>query len=135
MTRVTYEQAKELKSAGFDVPVGRGFIVVEGHSAPSELDWGIDNYNRTITKWDMVQATYSAPALHTVCDWLREVKGLHVMVDIYNGGWAYTITQIKPLKQLTEQIDDDTIFYDSHDSALSAAIDYVLTILNKTRHD
>jgi hypothetical protein len=126
-TRTTPEQSVILKKIGYDVPdthfwhehLTQGWIEETGY-AGEQLD-----YNNEYS------FTYTRPKLTDVAKWLREVKLWHVSTEpIYmnKACWGCVAIAIPTL-----QIHD-TFYADTHDLALSAGIDFILTKLNEDDH-
>lgn len=125
-TRTTHEQSVILKKIGYDVPdtcfwhehLTQGWIAE---------NWDeLENYNNDDCTWH-----YTRPKLTDMATWLREVKGWHVSIEpIYMNKlyWECKIIAI-PTLQLHE-----IIYKDTHDLALSAGIDFILTKLNEDDH-
>jgi hypothetical protein len=123
-TRTTPQQSVILKKIGYDVPdtcywlqhLTQGWIEETGY-AGEQLD-----YNNEYS------FTYTRPKLTDVATWLREVKEWHVETQptyMNKPRWQGKVIGI-PLLQLHE-----IIYADTHDLALSAGIDFILTKLNE----
>ena len=120
-TRTTPEQSVLLKKIGYDVPTTRFYTVSNGDTM-----YTADTFNHNLRELAM-----SAPKLVDVAKWIREVKLWHVSTEpIYmnKACWQGKVIGI-PLLQL-----HDIIYADTHDLALSAGIDFILTKLNEDDH-
>lgn len=122
---VSKELAIMLKDAGFDWPVLKYY-----HPKYWLMDTPIEVGNMNAPNW--ANGYYSAPELPLVAQWLREVHGYHVCVDILNGEWYYDISVLHDFKS-TEEVINNGEGFDSHDSALSAAIKYCLTKIKEDK--
>ena len=80
MEVVSFEIAKKLKEKGFKEKVnayyGKHENIFDVHPA---LDMNDADYRA------------SAPTISQVLKWLREEKKIHIIVEIADGGWYYTI--------------------------------------------
>jgi hypothetical protein len=125
-TRTTPEQSVILKKLGYDVPdtcywhehLTQGWI--------AEQFEDIIDYNNGYS-WH-----YTRPKLTDVAKWIREVKLWHVSTEpIYmnKACWGCVAIAIPTL-----QIHD-TFYADTHDLALSAGVDFILTKLNENDHN
>ena len=120
-TRTTPQQSVILKKIGYDVPTTKFYTVSNGDEMYTGYKF---NYN-------LRELAMSAPKLVDVAKWIREVKGWFVGTEpVYTDKfhWECVVIAI-PTLQLHE------IFYaDTHDLALSAGIDFILTKLNEDDH-
>jgi hypothetical protein len=117
-TRTTPEQSVILKKIGYDVPTTKFYTVSNGDTM-----YTADTFNHNLRELAM-----SAPKLVDVVLWLREVKGWFVGTEpVYTDKfhWECVVIAI-PTLQLHE-----IIYKDTHDLALSAGIDFILTKLNE----
>lgn len=111
-----------------DVPVRTFYYKVTGQDEwlEDENPFGeCEDYNKSYS-WHM-----SRPDLHTVCDWLREIKGLHVVVSTNtdHDGWISGV-QIKGEYEPIEVVGEEDAKI-SHDGALAACIDWAVEHLIK----
>jgi hypothetical protein len=91
----------------------------------------ITNQQDTLLQKIGYSAYYQSYNLTDVAKWLREVKGWHVETQptyMNKPCWQGKVIGI-PLLQLHE-----IIYADTHDLALSAGIDFILTKLNEDDH-
>jgi hypothetical protein len=134
---VTFEQAKRLKAAGFDWPVIPYYtfsgILVDGLACHEKMA-------------DGKYPTFYTPTVALALQWMRNVKNIHYEVGVnqycyepplgspfnarYN--YRYTFKAYKDGKKVASrgnafQIQDAP--YKSHESAESALLDELLTIL------
>jgi hypothetical protein len=124
-TRTTPEQSVILKKLGYDVPDTHYWIDHLNKGWIAEQFEDIIDYNNGYS-WH-----YTRPKLTDVATWLREVKGWFVGTEpVYTDKfhWECVVIAI-PTLQLHE-----IIYKDTHDLALSAGIDFILTKLNEDDH-
>lgn len=115
--RVTKDQAIRLKAAGFDWVVEDCYLLNSSIYKPM----GVAN-------WNWYKDYISRPTLSRVCDWLRDVKGWHVIACPENDFIKWAFLALK--KDADDAIGGKTDFT-THDLALSAGIDEVLNRLEK----
>jgi hypothetical protein len=117
-TRTTPGQSVLLKKIGYDVPTTKFYTVSNGDTMYTGYKF---NYN-------LRELAMSAPKLVDVAKWLREVKLWHVSIEpIYMNKPCWECVAIAiPTLQL-----HDIFYADTHDLALSAGIDFILTKLNE----
>lgn len=115
---VSFETARMLKEAGFDVPcfnqyTGRGTI------------WHCDcpeNFNKS-------QCATSCLTQALVVRWLREAHNLHVWCEVSQyGDWFYCIDKIKPYKQYVAVSEAD---FSSYEEALEAGLQEAVKLIKK----
>ena len=113
---VTYEQAKILKDLGFDweclYPYTEKKII--GYH-PSPINWNNDEN----AKYGII----SAPTLAQAQKWLREAKGILILIQ-HNKNFYWTIS--------TNESDDEVIAiyeYETYEKALLGAINKALEII------
>jgi hypothetical protein len=125
-TRTTPQQSVLLKKIGYDVPdthywldhLPKGFIEEEREDA--------EDYNNGYS-WH-----YTRPKLTDVATWLRTEHGWHVAVISTNKNkfWLFIVTDCEGFEYHYGKADDEYTFA-THDLALSAGIDFILTKLNE----
>ena len=121
-TRTTPEQSVILKKIGYDVPTTRFYTVSNGDTMYTGYKF---NYN-------LRELAMSAPKLVDVATWLREVKGWHVSpqpnFDGIASQWIYEAFVLigEDWKRF-----NGVGGFNTHDLALSAGIDFILTKLNE----
>jgi hypothetical protein len=121
-TRTTPKQSVILKKIGYDVP--------DTHFWHEHLTqgWIAEQFEDIIDYNNGYSWHYTRPKLTDVATWLREVKGWFVGTEpVYTDKfhWECVVIAI-PTLQLHE-----IIYKDTHDLALSAGIDFILTKLNE----
>jgi hypothetical protein len=137
---VTFEQAKRLKSAGFDWHTNHfyGYLGYDYCLADNYQDWNS-------RKWDFDERI-SAPAVALALQWMRNVKNIHYEVGVnqycyepslgspFNAryDYRYTFKAYKDGEKVASrgnafQIQDAP--YKSHESAEIALLNELLTIL------
>lgn len=120
---VDFDTAVLLKEAGFGWHTRRYFQINNEQS--EECDRGYyENWNKNNPHWPNV---VSRPSLLVVSQWLREVKGLHVAVNLTHDGWYWQIISTITGGCLAEQS-----FINNHDLALSHGITKALELLNNS---
>lgn len=130
-TRTTPQQSVILKKIGYDVPdtcfwhehLTQGWIAE---------NWDeLENYNNDDCTWH-----YTRPKLTDMATWLREVKGWYVSpqpnFDGIASQWIYEVFVFigedwKRVKGVGG--------FDTHDLALSAGVDFILTKLNENANN
>ncbi len=131
LTICSLEQSKKLKIAGFAWPVFEyyhpDYKGVQKHMGEEE---GC-NYNGK--NW--APGYYSAPSLVLMAQWLREVKGLHVVAcpenKAHSCNWVYSIYLRSEKDKGWMCVVVSGIINPTHDAALSEGIDKALEILIK----
>jgi hypothetical protein len=121
-TRTTPEQSVILKKIGYDVP--------DTHFWHEHLNkgWIAEQFEDIIDYNNGYSWHYTRPKLVDVATLLRETKGWHVETQptyMNKPRWQGKVIGI-PTLQLHE-----IIYADTHDLALSAGIDFILTKLNE----
>lgn len=112
---VTYDLALKLKDKGFN--------------------WICSHYYRTKCKdlfmvfpsedWSNTEERINAPTISQVLKWLREEKNTHIIVEITNNGWYYTVYPKVSFRNSKLKI----ISFEnkeSYEKAAIAGIEYVL---------
>jgi hypothetical protein len=122
-TRTTPQQSVILKKIGYDVPdthywldhLTQGWLEETGYAGEES------NYNNDHS-W-----IYTRPKLTDVATWLRTVHGWHVSVIAghKHRTWSYIVTDDDGYTYTYG--DDDETPFGTHDIALSAGIDFILT--------
>jgi hypothetical protein len=116
-TRTTPKQSVILKKIGYDVPTTKFYTVSSGKNM----------YTRDKFNYNLRELAMSAPKLVDVATWLRTVRNLHVYVRVMERYWCYNVQDAVSGKFRA----NSHYYYDTHDLALSAGIDFVLTKLNE----
>ena len=124
-TRTTPQQSVILKKIGYDFECDKYY-----DSDGSEVDNDCMDKGKYWGTSDIKELTHllPKPKLTDVATWLREVKGWFVGTEpVYTDKfhWECVVIAI-PTLQLHE-----IIYKDTHDLALSAGIDFILTKLNE----
>lgn len=124
---ISYEQAKDLKEAGFNDKT-RYLFKLDG----SNVFWcpSSRNYPRCL----------KAPSLAQVAKWLREIKGLFIDVWLSASGYSWYIEKCSTpenrgtfVAQHDEESgdDEDSGSFTTYEKALSDGISKALSILNE----
>lgn len=123
---VSYDCAVKLKELGFDVKCRHFYNI---NTQKFLRDRSKFNYNLDYTKC-------SAPRLDQAQKWLREVKGIDVLVFNCSCGYGWEISKSDPQSRGTgilmydgEGEDENSGMWLSYEKALSAGIVRVLTYL------
>lgn len=129
---VTYQQAKALKTAGFNWPCDHYYAKGD---APDGQTWILasdisEDFNAP-QKCPFPQIQCSAPTLWQAQKWMREVKYICVTVyaQPYNGLPYYT-GYILYEGDETEVLDKESHWFDDYEQALSETIDVALDLIN-----
>ncbi|MBM6856543.1 hypothetical protein H6D15_02805 [Mediterranea massiliensis] len=120
---VSFDTAKLLKEAGFDVPcfnqyTERGTI------------WHCDcpeNFNKS-------QCATSCPTQALAARWLREAHGIHVCIDVNASGWYYDLCKSDNGTHIlwsSYQGPNDGGEWDSYEGALEAGLKICLELIKK----
>jgi hypothetical protein len=123
-TRTTPKQSVILKKIGYDVP--------DTHFWHEHLTqgWIAEQFEDIIDYNNGYSWHYTRPKLTDVATWLRTVRNLHVYVRVMEGYWCYDVQDAVSGKFRA----NSHYYYDTHDLALSAGIDFILTKLNEDDH-
>ena len=126
---VTFEIAKKLKEKGFpqspDCFNYSSYYDWDGlrkiHSLSNASVWFDPNISR--------DNIYFAPIISQVLKWLREKKNMHIIVEISDSGWYYTL--YSNVRCLNDKLKSDTYIMSfkhktSYEQAALAGIEYVL---------
>ena len=103
---VTLETAKMLRSAGYNV------------RTKMLRSAGYNVRTRTLFKCEMLEL----PSIHEVVEWLRETKGVHIIVfsDLQLKQWRAGL-QIRDVTQVVELSDES---WPTHDAAVEETIKF-----------
>lgn len=116
---VSKELAAMLKEVGYSLPTHHYY-----HPKVKDAWHSIEpvNYNTQIGLSDLY---ISAPDLNSVCDWLREVHGLHIyeIQDKY-GKWQYLIEEVPRTPKVWHNMN-----YAIYELAQTAAITHAIQLL------
>ena len=112
----TYEQAQQLKELGFDWECQGAYLEASNefklYRTMTNKDWNEDVFDFSTL----------APTMSQVQKWLREEKGIDVIVLRYDNDYDYKVYS-KDMVSVTEEL------FDSYEKALSAGIDEALEII------
>lgn len=113
---ITYELAKKLKEKGSDWQT---------------FDWYdmAGNFCKGFMPRELMCREYYAPTISQVLKWLREEKKMHIIVEIADSGWYYTV--YPNIRWENGKLKSDTYIMsfknkDSYEQAALAGIEYVL---------
>lgn len=135
---VSLETAKLLKEKGFDEPCNQSYAKHPGHDEPIVMfnDAGTNSKGVFGAVFPFVA---SAPTIQMATKWLRIVKKLDI--TIHYDSWAcgghsgyYIVIQRtdNDFSEVSPCVDEeDTVFFDTPESAFEAAIKYCLSALIK----
>lgn len=118
---VTFQQAKLLREAEFDQDVRRWWIIFNGYTEPTLVDYDADS-----------NSFIKAPEQWQVIEWFRNNHNIWISVNIsIEGGWYFELFNLKDKRSAEIQVEDVNIpdFFNSPDLAYSAAFDYILKYL------
>ena len=139
-----FEIAKKLKEKGFkekcltyyDVIDNVGLLYNTQYTndlSPCQYTDLLQSHNTDVTAYQSDDSEYcvDAPTISQVMKWLRETHNIHIFTDFFlsNGDtkihWIYRIRYIKD-----DSTEDNPIYwYQSHEDAALAGINYVLDII------
>lgn len=126
-----YEMAKKLKKAGFDWPCEHYYTIEDCIDGQVWLTSGIcQNYNEAP---ELSCVKCSAPLLSQAQKWLREVKGIDVLVYNCACGYLWEVSKAMNgtgLILYDEKGDDENSgCWTSYEAALSAGISAALELI------
>jgi len=132
-TYVTFEQAKLLKEKGFNEYTSIGYSTSGEkyfHQGGQEPVKNNQKYYEG-RSYEGAPFLCSAPEQYLIVEWLRLVKGIHVLLDhIYYDGFHYGCKIVESNGNVSEiwreGIDTDIDGCDTPQEAYSAALDYIL---------
>lgn len=118
---VTFEIAKKLKEKGFDYPC-------VGHYVNNQLY--IAHYQNAFHSDK--DESFDAPTISQVLKWLREEKKIHLIVEITDSGWYYTL--YPNVRWENDKLKSDKYIMSfknktSYEEAVLAGIEYCLNKL------
>lgn len=122
---VSFEQAKVLKELGFDWECNHWYH-------PLEPDKIIEC--QTYCNHNSFERPYSAPTLAQAQKWLREVKGITILVNISTNKETYITKKVFYFKWFNGEFifcGVPKYHYATYEEALSAGIDKMLEILKE----
>ena len=138
---VSFDTAKLLKEAGFDVPC-RGIYRAyrSGYSVFREYDRKNTKYDLFRNAVDGFQYEYLAPTQALAARWLREVNGIHVSSNIFMDSandsdgktveewtfWSYDLFDNSG--RIIEESDDR---YDRYEESIEAGLKHSLELIKK----
>ena len=115
---VSFDTAKLLKDAGFDVPCTSKYT--EGMDV-----WNVE-YPYNFNKDDF---GYSRPTQSLAARWIREVHKIHVCIDVNAAGWYYTLCKSYNGTYIlwsSYHGPNDGGEWDSYEEALEAGVSFTL---------
>ena len=138
---VSFDTARMLKEAGFDVPcrgIYRAYRM--GNSVFREYDRKSAKDDLCRNAVDGFQYEYLAPTQSLAARWLREVNGIHVSSNIFMDSandadgktvdewtfWSYDLFDNSG--RIIEESDDS---YDSYEQALEAGLQEAIKLIKK----
>ena len=115
---VTFEIAKKLKEKGFDYPCIGHYVNNQLYVAHYQNAFHSDN-----------DESVDAPTISQVLKWLRDEKGTHINVVIWEEGWyvdvwVYEFDEAE--KEYSTQFRHQSDNYKSYEQAALVGIKYVL---------
>lgn len=116
---VTFNLAKKLKEKGFNKCVC-GYYWETG---------GLSICNTPMNS-NALKNEFSAPTISQVLKWLREEKKIHIVIDVCNGNWEYSIKEKirldESLQYISQTIPVPICRGSSYEEAAIAGIEYCL---------
>lgn len=130
---VSYELAKKLKACGFDEPCDHYYNI--GFKNDTDMHYAVDNdYN------DRGKHCCSAPTLAHAQKWLREAKGIDVLVWNCACGYGWEISKADTQSRGTTLMvyddngeDMDSGMWLTYENALSAGITVALELIEEKK--
>lgn len=115
---ITYELAIKLKEKGFDYPCIGHYVNNQLYVAHYQNAFHSDN-----------DESVDAPTIPQVLKWLREEKKIHIIVEISDSGWYYTLYPNVRWENGKLKSDKYIMSFknkESYEQAALAGIEYVL---------
>ena len=132
---VSFDTAKLLKEAGFDVPC-RGVYVTDrtGYYEFREYDNKQTKDDLCWNTEDGFQYEYLAPTRALAARWLREKHGIHVCIDVDASGWYYDLCKSDNGTHIlwsSYQGPNDGGEWDSYEEAIEEGLKRGLELIKK----
>ena len=109
----SFELSKLLKEKGFDVPIDTYFH--------DENDFVCENY---VTNWNAKEEYVSRPSQALAMKWLREVHGIHIVIEYHEVGnlkcYTWLVKNGRGRMYLHQKVET------TYEEAVEAAINYSL---------
>lgn len=137
-TRVTKDVAIRFKALGYDWECDERLHIKLPKLGAFKSTWG---------NWNASKLYLSIPTLSDAVRWLREVKGVHVVVEVSKESYCklvlkyecYILRTNKPNLAIKKIVRDDKgdLFFPTHDLAtiagINAAIEHIEKLENKEK--
>ena len=124
---VTFEIALKLKEKGFDIPCEMYYYVhddIEDSIMSLESTGGWCDFYNSKNRYGC-----AAPTIYQTLKWLREEKNIHLIVEIADSGWYYTIYPNVRWEDGKLKSDKYIMSFknkNSYEEAVLAGIEYIL---------
>lgn len=123
---VDFDLAKKLKEKGYPQRTFGKYTMLDA----CYIEDGRFYENGCITE---VERAYTSPTISQVLKWLREDKRIHIIIEISNSGWSYSI--YPNIRWENDKLKSDYIssfeHKESYEQAVFAGIEYVLNNLKR----
>lgn len=125
---IPFEIAKKLKEKGFILDYNLyGYKPVYSDVNTIKLIWNIGAYEK-----DYFGENIPCPVISQVLKWLREEKKIHLIVEISDSGWYYTL--YPNVRWENDKLKSDNYIMSfknktSYEEAVFAGIEYILNDL------
>jgi len=137
---VNFEQAKRLKSAGFDWAVPSFYFINEKSEINGTLIIkekyqlkGYENWKGWYY-WDAtLNCRVSAPTVAIALKWIRDVKIIHGYIDRAASGWYFEIDKANNGASLLKDFLDKFDYFDTYEAAEIALLDEILTLIENKK--
>lgn len=118
---VSFDTAKMLKKAGFDVPCTSQY---------TDNGFGWDNLSRV--NYNSCESLFSRPTQALAARWLREKFGIHIFANYFfeDNDWFYIIVDINKPDEV-RGIHSDIRSYPTCEEALEAGLKYSLELIKR----
>lgn len=122
---VSFDTAKLLKEAGFDVPCNSYYELEDGEVVRKD-SIGSSDYNA------YEDTVCSRPTQALAARWLREKFGIHIFANYFfeDGTWFYVTVDLKELDEV-RVIHPDIRSYQTSEEALEAGLKHCLEQIKK----
>lgn len=129
---VSFDTARMLKEAGFDVPTRKYYEVDDDGEATRLFDHGTYDHNRFGYK------NYSCPTQALAARWLREVHGIHIYAIQTNLPFTAPQTTKWEWGYIIDMVDDPNsdvtacdMYFDCYESAFEIGLQEAIKLIKK----
>ena len=122
---VSFDTAKMLKEAGFDVPCTSQYS-----------DIGVQWESTSLSNFNADDWAYSCPTQALAARWLREVHNIHLFVNYFfeDNMWFYVTVDLTESDEI-KGIHPNESNYESYEEALEAGLQEALKLIKKRSYE